>query len=250
MYDDYFQTFNVGNNELQWAGYVYDQWFDYKNAFAVSLPLDGSGIGTYGRYVYTEHTYWGVQTQNAPWIQYPTDSYVPTNILTYSLVNFTATTGTYTQSDIVEAIELLGGNPGIVFGDGSRLQSAGIPRVKKDTGNNYTTLDADMNGKFILLGSNTGGNSTYVVPENADVALPIGYTVTFVLDDFNGNYVYINTNGNTNNGLHIQATGFLQAFSNNNWWRFGSSGNSNIYTLMKVDTNRWILSGADVQDDS
>lgn len=79
--------------------------------------------------------------------------------------------------------------------------------------------------------------------------LPIGFTVSLVLDDFNGNSVYVNTGGNTDNGLHIGAVGFVGSYWNANYWRIGGDGNVAIYTLMKVDDNRWILSGPNVQDD-
>jgi hypothetical protein len=146
----------------------------------------------------------------------------------------------------IDNIHVGGGQ--IIFPDSSDITQAGISRALKDIGDNYTELNFSHNGKFLYFyGSN--GSSTVRVLQNADRPLPIGFTVSLILDDFNGNTVYVNTSGDTNTGLHIGTVGFAANYSNYNWWRIGGDGNTGIYTLMKVDTNRWILSGPNVQDD-
>jgi len=134
-----------------------------------------------------------------------------------------------------------------VFADGSQLDQAGISRALVDTGDRTTDLDFNHNGKFLYFyGSN--GNSTVRVPQNYAKAFPVGYTVTLILDDFNGNSVYVNSGGDTSNDLHISAVGFSASYWNNNDWRIGGTGNAEIYTLMKVNNNRWVLSGPSIYD--
>jgi hypothetical protein len=102
-----------------------------------------------------------------------------------------------------------------------------------------------MNGKFLYF-YGTNGNSTVLVPSDNDVSLPIGYTVTMIVDDFNGNRVYVNNNTGESTAV-INAVG--QNPGTTNSWDLNSTTNNGkcgVYTLMKVDTNRWMLAGPDI----
>jgi hypothetical protein len=249
MYDTFQQTINVEGGQVQWAGYVNDVTNDWYDAISISLPQNGTGIGSYGRWIVTQDTDIALIVNNDSYVLTNPTPYVATDNLTFTLttpsISFYDTSGaTITRNDI-----RLGGGQ-IIFPDGSDIAQAGISRALKDTGDNTTYLNYSHNGKFLYFGSNTGaGSSTVRVPQNFDQQLPIGYTVTMVIDDFNSSWVYVNTGGDTSNNLHISAVGFSQTYSNNNWWAIGIDGKVGIYSLMKVDTNRWVLSGPSVQDD-
>jgi hypothetical protein len=135
----------------------------------------------------------------------------------------------------------------------SNADFAGVRRAFTDPGNQTNTLNASHNGKFIYYSGGESG-STLVVPNNSTTPLPIGYTVSLVVDNFNNGYIYVNTDGDVSNGLIINAAGYSYNFGgasgNHNDWRIsgGSGGNTEIYTLLKVDTNRWILSGPSIVD--
>ena len=249
QYDSFQQPINVGGGQVQWASFVYDQGNDYYDAIAVSIPQDGTGTDTYSRWIYEVDSNFDAIVGNDAFVQDPVTPYTPTDLLTAELTQPSIIWND--QYVIYNAVRLnIGtGLPGIVFADGSQIDQAGITRAFRDTGNNTTNLNFEHNGKFIYF-YGSDGNSTVRVPQNSDVALPIGYTVSLILDDFNSATVYVNTNNDTNNDLHIGAVGFSATYSNNNYWRCGSYDNTvGIYTLMKVDTNRWILSGPNVQDD-
>jgi len=135
----------------------------------------------------------------------------------------------------------------------SNADFAGVRRAFTDPGNQSNTLNASHNGQFIYYSGGESG-STLVVPNNSATQLPIGYTVSLVVDNFNNGYIYVNTDGDVSNGLIINAAGYSYNFGgeggNHNDWRIsgGSGGNTEIYTLLKVDTNRWILSGPSIVD--
>ena len=136
----------------------------------------------------------------------------------------------------------------ITFADGTVLDTAfpGIVRYSTTQGDNNITLSAEANGKFLHY-NGTNGNSWIYVPTNSDVALPIGYTVTIVMDDFNGNRIYVNNDVGPAQA-NINAVGFAPGTSN--YWQLNSSNNyTAIYTIMKVDTDRWVLSGPDIATD-
>lgn len=250
MWDDFSQTITVGGGQVTWAGYVQDVNQNYQDGLTVSLPQDGTGMGTYDRWIYADDTDFTANVDNTSYLADPATPYTPTDVTTIELINPSFTFYDTGNSATNVRTNIGSGLPGIVFADGSEISQAGITRALHDKGNNETVLDFVHNGKFLYFYGNNG-NSTVRVPQNADKALPIGFTVSIVMEDFNGNTVYVNTGNDTNNGLTINASGFYANIGNNNWWRCGNYDNNvGIYTLMKVDTNRWILSGPDVRDDS
>jgi hypothetical protein len=246
-WDTFQQAISIGDGQIQWSGYVSDINNDYIDAITVSLPLDGSGVGTYGRWIVEDDTNTTILSGNDSYQITPPVPYVATDAITFTLSSPTINVSDVSAAVITrDNIELGGGS--IVFADGSDITQAGISRALTDKGDNTTYLNFEHNGKFIYFNGNQG-SSTVRVPQNFDTALPIGFTVTLVIDDFDYSSVYVNTSNDTSNGLHISAVGFSQGYSNNNWWRLGSDNNTGIYTLMKVDTNRWVLSGPSVLDD-
>ena len=142
---------------------------------------------------------------------------------------------------------VLGGNGKLVFVDGSELTSAGIARHSVDNGDNTTWLNASMNGKFIYYADNPGGyNSTIRIPTNANVPLPIGFTLTIVMGDFNNSRIYVNNDGNSDVQFIVSGN---DSFGTNYWQFNANTGAAGVYTIMKVDTNTWLLSGPDVTID-
>ncbi|CAB4129148.1 Collagen triple helix repeat [uncultured Caudovirales phage] len=132
--------------------------------------------------------------------------------------------------------------------EGGNIIGGGMGRYATYDGTSSSdiVLSAGFNGQFLHFnGSN--GNMTIRVPHTTDVLLQIGFIVTIVMDDFGGNIVYINNDYGTDTAT-INAVGFAPGTTG--YWRIGAAGNvTGIYTLMKVDTDRWILSGPDVQVD-
>lgn len=122
----------------------------------------------------------------------------------------------------------------------------GVRRHSLDTGAGTITLAAEHNGKSIVF-NGTGGSSNIIVPSNSVTTLPIGYTVTIIMDDFDSNT--IDVYGDVTAEAIVNAVGQAPTNNTNNSWILGSGGNVGIYTIMKVNTNRWIISGPDINLD-
>jgi len=106
--------------------------------------------------------------------------------------------------------------------------AVGIPQNAQD--GNYTVALTD-NGKHILHSSSGGAGDTYTIPANASVALPIGFTVTFVnLDATNNVSIAITTD-----------TMYLAGSGTTGTRTLGTYGWA---TAMKVASTTWIIYGA------
>ena len=246
------QHTTIVGNSLFWAGYTYDSNNNYNIGIALRMPIDGSATGNYGRWRLVNDTdaTWEDCTNDAQLTSANYDGDAPsTTTVDTSVASLSTDVGSATATDIA-----LGGiTPGITgvdsitFNDGTSLDTgfAGIQRHSTTNGNNNITLAAEHNGKFLhYYGSD--GNSWIYVPSESDVSLPIGYTVTIVIDDFNGNYLYINNNTGSQDAV-INAVGYSPGTGN--YWVVNNNGQIGVYTLMKVDTDRWVLSGPDIQID-
>jgi hypothetical protein len=251
QYDEDTQLLRVVGNSFYFGSYVYDENDNRYVAVASRFSTDGTGTGTYGRWVYFEN-------QDAQWT-YNNTSYVndysvdsSTGLMSSVSANFNTTAdsvGVVTvHTKLIGAGGAINNVTSISFADGTSIESAfpGLARHSTTQGDNNIILDATMNGKFLHYNGGDG-NSWIYVPGNADVPLPIGFVVTIVMDDFSGSRIYVNNEAGNNYDAHINAVGFSP--NTTNYWVIGTNGNTGVYTLMKVDTDRWILSGPDVQVD-
>lgn len=196
----------------------------------INFPVTGENAnGFYGQYI--------IAGSNLSWDTESTTS-VPA-VLTESASMISSTLGSSTANASSLTVTKT------AIGEEEVAAVAGIERHSASEGDNNITLAEEHNGKFLYYnGSN--GNSWIYCPSNSDVALPIGFTVTVVMDNFNGNYVYVNNNTGNQNAT-INASGFN--YNQSNYWRFGQDGKSGVYTIMKVDTDRWMLAGPDITID-
>jgi hypothetical protein len=137
-------------------------------------------------------------------------------------------------------------NEGVKFADGSVLTSftevIDIPRTHDGvrTGGGVKHLDTTDRGRFIHYRGEDGYSDLYV-PSHYDTPLPIGFAVTIVLDQFDGNRVNVYSNDGE---VTIIASG--QNIFNTRYWYIGGAGNAGVYTLLKIGTNRWALTGPEI----
>lgn len=209
------------NNNGSYAGLV------------ISFPIDGTGIdGIYGQYI--------ISSQSLDWTTNSTTS-VDASSITESTSSASVTPVSPTGSESTVTVS----KTNIGAAD-TAAPVAGISRHSASSGDNNITLAEEHNGKFLYYnGSN--GNSWIYVPSENDTSLPIGYTVTVVMDDFGGNRIYVN-NDTGNQNATINASGFN--YNETNYWQFGATNSKcGVYTIMKVDTDRWMLAGPDVTPD-
>ena len=249
MYDmeDYdIQPMSVQGDDIYYAGQAYDENDNYYVALAFKFNTSGAGLGTYGRWVWSED-------ENAVWIDNTSNAVVITATIpevdqtTFASNSTTISVTADAVGSVTPAGYVLGGEGKLVFVDGSELTTAGIARHSVDTGDNTIWLTASMNGKFRYYADNPNGyNSTIRVPTNANTPLPIGFTLTVVMGDFNNCKIYVNNDGNSDVQFIVSGNDSFDT----NYWQFNASTNAaGVYTIMKVDTDTWLLSGPDVTID-
>jgi len=246
MEDNDLNPMCVQGDYFYYAGMAYDTNDNYYVALSFKFNTSGAGLGTYDRWIYSadENAVWTDNTSNAV----VTDA----NIIEVDQTTFTTNTGSISvTADAVGSVTptgyVLGGNGKLVFVDGSELTSAGIARHSVDNGDNGIWLTASMNGKFRYYANNPGGfNSTIRVPTNADTPLPIGFTLTIVMGDFNNSRVYVNNDGNSDVQILVAGS---DNFGTNYWQCNANTSAAGVYTIMKVDTNTWMLAGPDITVD-
>jgi hypothetical protein len=249
MYDmeDYdIQPMSVQGDDIYYAGMAYDENDNYYVALSFKFNTSGAGLGTYGRWIW-------LADENASWTDNTSNAVVTTATIpevdqtTFASNSATISVTADAVGSVTPAGYVLGGEGKLVFVDGSELKSAGIARHSVDNGDNTTWLNASMNGKFIYYADNPGGfNSTIRVPTNADTPLPIGFTLTIVMGDFNNSRIYVNNDGNSDVQILVAGS---DNFSNNYWQCNANTSAAGVYTIMKVDTNTWMLAGPDITVD-
>lgn len=225
---------------------------------SVCLPTDGTGLGVIG------NTTWEYAEVDLAWNDTPNQQTTNLQVGAGTAVFTTdePVTGSSPTTYTNAYLSVYKGNGGIVgavkeltFEDGTTQKTASkniIPQniegVLKGQNNLYLRLDHA--GQFIRVTMRWGNQSIYV-PVNADVPFEIGTVITIIADDLydNGNSIYIYSN---NGFRQPEITGVgTNSDSPADWYVLNSNTNNNktgIYTLMKVDTDRWVLSGPDVQE--
>lgn len=232
--DDDFDAQNIDCNTI--AVVVSGSSSNYYNntghdeAFVLSIPLDGQGVdGVYGEYTIGTQPNFEYQTNNTSAVPFTLTETVMSSVGQPPSFNMSS-------NDLV-VTNVSAGTDAAAF--------VGIERHSTNQGDSNVTLADEHNGKFLYFnGSN--GNSWVYVPSNSDVPLPIGYTVTIVIANFNGNRVYVNNNTGSQNAI-IDAVGYNPG--NTNYWYLNNNGQCGVYTLLKVDTDNWMLAGSDIQVD-
>jgi hypothetical protein len=111
----------------------------------------------------------------------------------------------------------------------------GIPqRAKYWTDNNSHYPDLTWNGKHVYF-TYDGNWDAIFLPEDSSLNLPIGFTFTIVTDEMMGSFLYLQANDTEI--TRLTAVGLGQ--SN---YGYDVAQNS-MTTVMKIDSNRWIVSG-------
>jgi len=229
-----------------------------RNAVAMRLPLDGSGVGNniggvwnYYDEAPNEWNFETLSTQSAN----ITGLTSRTELLSASYPTLTSTTDTYANI-VVPVYTGAGGTiekvKSIVFEDGSEMTTAILstlltqPRGPQDDTDVY--LDLNDIGTQIYFNNIYGGYNCWVyVPASYDVNFPIGSEITLVIGNTDGSTVYVNTQNNSD--VRILANGFNANYNNHSFWRIGGDSNAGVYKLLKIETDLWVLTGPNVQDD-
>jgi len=266
---------SYGDAESQWAnGYqtlkVKGDYFFYgastevynsndnSSALAVKLPTDGSGLGVIG------NTTWEYVTVNLTWAntinQQASDLQVSTTTSVFTTDE--PVTGTDPTTYTNAFLNVYTGSGGLVgtvkeltFEDGTVQKTASKPFIPQNiegtlTGDNSLTLRLDHAGQFIRV-TNYYGNQEIYVPLNADVPFEIGTVITIIYDPLfeNADRIYLYSDDGFQDPVIVGA-GF-SADTPPDWWQLNGNTNSDkmgIYTLMKIDTDRWVIAGPDLEE--
>lgn len=230
---------------------------DNYTSFAFSAPTDGSGLGSFNNDMFTY-----VEIDYGDWNDTPNQQTVTLNIASGpgTLTTDEPSTGATSSSLTPRTATMYtgqGGEVGVVkqitFEDGSVQTTASTPTIPSAVdspmhGINSLTLRLDHAGKTLRYIGTNGGMTIYV-PTNADVPFDIGTVITIISDQFTNNNNSLNVESSNYNTVKIVGNGF-EASNPGDWWNLQSTNRNNvgIYTLMKVDTDRWILSGPELNE--
>jgi hypothetical protein len=223
------------------------------NAFIVTLPLDGTGVGLHGLWTYAELDDDRIQV----W-----------RLSNRTATAFTATvhTGGITAVDNVKYYytddpdydftfypETILSNEGgaIEFADGSRqtFSTAIVPQVRISAGRYM--LRPEDSGRHILI---EDSNYRVIIPNWERVTLPVGYTVTLV--NISGEDAYVECE---NDGLRGKMW-FSGGDDKTLQIRFPDNGSGQMITLIKIregtrsddseyDGDVWMVAGAEIYND-
>jgi hypothetical protein len=124
---------------------------------------------------------------------------------------------------------------GLVFGDGSRQTTAAdrIPQIRAD--NDYW-ITANDSGKHIYFSNNSG---TVRIPNESDLDLPVGFTVTIVNYTGSNCYIRLESGGPAGRGTILGAGRNLSTV----WWGMPDSGSGSMATLIKLQKGVYVDGG-------
>ena len=251
-WDNGYRALHIAGDKFFIAGNTYWEVDDYSNAFALSLPLDGTGQGKHGIWSYLDNTDANVKTYNkllGSVVTHPIESQTSTNINT-SNARYYFTDFINPSFPIIEQTVRNGQGGAIVFPDGTKQSSsAGISQQVK-SGKNYTISLTDAGG-HIFVDSESNYTRHVYIPYWEFVKLPVGFKFSIINRSNNSVYVYMDGGANE--------TGIIYGFDNGNysnaqgWYINGNTNGGNWVELIKVKegfnssiTNRgdeWVIRG-------
>jgi hypothetical protein len=128
----------------------------------------------------------------------------------------------------------------------ARFSQTNNPGVMQQIGKFYTNyvehfVDSTWAGKCAYFIHDSNWDAIFL-PDDASLNLPIGFTFTIITDQNEpGYWVYINANDT--NLTEVSAVGV--GYSNSGY----DIPNNTMVTVMKIDSNHWIISGPGIQID-
>jgi hypothetical protein len=221
----------VDDDYIYVVGYV--ETDDDNSPFVARLAKDGSGTGQGEKFFYSQGTY-----AVGPVIETVFAPIIPTVALDTGIESGGVGV-TNSDNEAAQTKEILSGAPAaIVFADGTKMSTVpvGIPQNRR--GYNDYTLTSSDNGKHIF---HPGDEYRINVPDNRELALPIGYTVTLITRDDGDLYIQANSyyDSETDTSYRAEIIG-VGLNEESYYWRMPERS---ISTLIKVDANLWYLSG-------
>lgn len=249
------KALSIHGNKFTLAGYTDAPDDNYANAFIVTLPLDGTGVGEHGLWTYAEPNddrikVWRLSGRTATTFT-PT---VHTNgITTISNLKYYYTG--YPTNEFTFYPQTILSNQGgaIEFADGSKqtFSAAIVPQVKISAGR--YTLRPEDSGRHILIESS---NYSVIIPNWEKVTLPVGYTVTLV--NISGEDAYVECESVNYPGPGLRGSMWFSGGNDKTAYiGFPDNGSGQMITLIKIKEGTrsddsenhgdiWMVAGADI----
>lgn len=247
--DNYSNSLTVKGSRFSIVGYSNNPGGEDYQGIVIDLPTDGTGVGQYGDFEYTEielserHHFitndaWGTPIvspvtfnsrphifNEAPYIE----GEAWRNVTIYGNRDYQTQTVYKPEGGEIKRVAK------ITFEDGSVQTSSmqGLPQVQRSrTGTDMDYwLRLEDNGKHIY----NVWNSAIVIPDRDRLNLPIGYAITIIngsnstgiRSENNDNYIYLS--GDNGSGSY--------AYTVPSW---------SMATLVKISDNNWMIAGAGI----
>lgn len=180
FYNDDTQPFKVANGKIYYAGYTYDSNGNRSIGYALCVAADGSGAGTYGRWIYAVDTTFGYESCNVitddgvfgatDGTEIGTDTNISLSRTPDNFGNLVNTTTSFAPPS-GGAIEQVGS---ITFADGSVQTTASggaitwtnpndnVWRIEDYNGGAAVYYDgSDYDAKWFDVADSTGGNNNF-----------------------------------------------------------------------------------------
>ena len=247
---------SIHGDQFTLVGYTDGPDDDTDNAFIVTLPLDGTGVGLHGLWTYAEPN----DDRIKPWrlasrTSTTFDATVHSNGIT-AVDNIKYYYTNYPEQNFTLYPQVILSDQGgaLEFADGSRqtFSTALVPQVKISAGR--YTLRPEDSGRHILIESE---NYAVVIPFWGKVALPVGFTLTLV--NISGNDVRVECEY-PNNGPYQGSLWLSGGDMKTPAIRFPDNGSGQMITLIKIKEGThsnnaeshgdvWMVAGADIIND-
>ena len=249
------KALSIHGDQFTLVGYTDAPDDDNDNAFIVTLPLDGTGLGFHGLWKYVE----------------PNDDRIKVwRLSDRTATVFTATehTGSITAVDNIKHYytdypseeftfypQTILSNQGgaIEFADGSRqtFSTAIVPQVKISAGR--YVLRPEDSGRHILIETS---NYSVTIPNWQKVSLPVGYTVTLV--NISNSTAYLACESSDNRQGEMWFSGGDDKTS---YVAINDNGSGQMVTLIKIKEGTysddgedhgdiWMIAGANISDNA
>ena len=244
------KALSIHGDQFTLVGYSDAPDDDSDNAFIVTLPLDGTGLGEHGLWKYVEPNddrikVWRLNSRTSTTFT-PTvhsDGITDVNNVKYYYTD-------YPNEDFTLYPQTILSNQGgaLEFADGSKqtFSTALVPQVKISAGR-YTIRPEDS-GRHILIESE---NYDIIIPHWKKVTLPVGFTITII--NISGNTVQVQTE-NTDGSIW-----FSGGDTKSDYVDIADNGSGQMVTLIKIKegtesddsedhSDIWMVAGADISD--
>ena len=244
---------SISNGQYSIVGMTYETADDYYNAALVTLPLDGTGTGHHGIWLYVEPNDNKIEQIR---INSPASLTFTPHV---NALNITVTDNDkfyfadYPGDDFNRFTQIIRSEEGgaIEFADGSKqtFSATIIPQVK--VYGKYTLRPEDS-GRHIYV---TNSSYRIWIPNWDRVTLPVGYTITIINRSGSNVYLY------AEDGSEEDRIYFSGGDTVTKGIYISDNGSGQMVTLVKFEEGeynddadshggRWMIAGADIGDDA